>query len=161
MYKVKELMNKEVVFVDISTPLKEILKIFDKYKFHTLPVVNKNKLVGIIEWDNIFQIFKPHPKHIEEFLSRMSGVPREFRESYTLDLSFEISPEMLVLCIAADLMETDLEVVYEDESVSDAYEKMKRKKLRCLPVVDRKNNLVGIITLLDIIFGILKKKGIF
>ena len=161
MYGVKELMNKNVVFVEVSTTLGEILKIFDKYKFHTLPVVEKGKLVGIIEWEDIFQIFKPHPKHIEEFLSRLTSVPKEFREVYTLDLTLEISPEILVLCIAADLMKTNVVVAYEDETISVAYEKMTRNNLKRLPVVDRENNLVGIITLLDIVFGILKKKGIF
>ncbi|RKY32627.1 MAG: hypothetical protein DRP67_00640 [Candidatus Omnitrophota bacterium] len=161
MYLVKEFMKKEVVYVEVSTTLREILKVFDKFKYHTLPVVDKKKLVGIIEWEDIFHIFKPHPKHIEEFISRLTSVPKEFREIFTIDLSLEISPEILNLCIAADIMKTNPAVVNENEEVSVAYERMKKQNLNRLPVVDDEGNLVGILSLLDIIFGILEKKGFF
>ncbi len=161
MYLVKEFMKKEVVSVEVSTTLGEILKVFDKFKYHTIPVVDKGKLVGIIEWEDIFQIFKPHPKYIEEFISRLTSVPREFREIFTLDLTLEISPEILNLCIAADIMKINPVVVKEDEEVSIAYERMKRQNLKRLPVVDKDGNLVGMLSFLDIIFGILKKKNFF
>jgi len=159
MYKVKDLMNKEIVSVQIDTKFKDILNTFYKYKYHTLPVLKDKKLIGVIKWEDIFQIFKPHPKHIEEFVSKLTFIPREYRDVFNIDLSFEISPEVLALCIAADLLSTDFLAVYEDESVSKVYKKMKEKNVSKAFVVDKNGNLEGILSLLDIILGIFKQKG--
>ncbi len=159
MYKVKDLMNKEIVSVQIDTKFKDILNTFYKYKYHTLPVLKDKKLVGVIKWEDIFQIFKPHPKYIEEFVSKLTFIPREYRDVFNIDLSFEISPEVLVLCVAADLLNTNYLTVTEDESVSKVYKKMKERKVTKAFVVDEEGNLKGILSLLDIILGIFKQKG--
>ena len=159
MYKVKDLMNTEIVSVQIDTKFKDILKTFYKYKYHTLPVLEDKKLIGVIKWENIFQIFKPHPKYIEEFVSKLTFIPKEYRDVFNIDLSFEISPEVLALCIAADLVNTDFLAVSEDENISKVYKKMKERKVTKAFVIDENGNLKGILSLLDIILGIFKKKG--
>lgn len=160
MYKVKDLMSTDIVSVELDTSFKDVLKTFYKYKYHTLPVLKGKKLVGVIKWEDIFQIFKPHPKHIEEFVSKLAFVPKEFRNIFNIDLTFEISPEMLVLCIAADLLNTDYLAVYEEESVSKVYQKMKEKNVNKSFVIDTEGNLLGMLSLLDIILGICKHKGL-
>jgi len=42
---VKEVMRKDVVTVKESTTLKDLMRIFRKYTFHTLPVVTEDKKV--------------------------------------------------------------------------------------------------------------------
>ena len=160
MYLIKEIMNKELVSVDVSATLLQILKIFYKYKFRIIPVLDdKKKLVGIIEWENIFQIFKPYPKHIENFVQHLTGVPKEFREIFNIDLSFEMPHEIMVLFIATDLMDTNFVTANEEEKFSIAYKKMKESKVNALFIINKENKLVGMLTLLDIVLGILKKKG--
>lgn len=161
MYKVKELMKKEIISIKISASLKEILQIFYKKGIHTLPVIDKGKLVGIIEWESILYILKPHPKHIEKFVSTLTFLPKEFREIFNVDFDLEISPKVMVLLIAQDLMNRNVITVYEDNDISYTYKKMKENNIKSIFVIDKNGILVGMISFFDIILGILKKKGLF
>ena len=160
MFEISELMTTNIVSIEKSTTLKEILRIFYTSNHHTIPVLEKNKPVGIVQWNNVFQILKPYPKYIEDFVSRLPFVPKELRNIFNIDLSLEISPEVLILCIANDVMETDFITVNEKETISEAYTKMQKHEITCVLVINDNFQLVGIISLVDIVMGILKKKGL-
>lgn len=49
-----------------------------------------------------------------------------------------------------DVMTTDVRCCYEDQSLDDAIEAMRRHQVRRLPVLDRQHLLVGIVSLGDI-----------
>ncbi|MEA3485713.1 MAG: CBS domain-containing protein, partial [Candidatus Aerophobetes bacterium] len=68
---VKEAMRRDVITVKESTTLKELMEIFYKYTFHTLPVVREDKkVVGVVALEDICKIFYPHPPHILRMLER-------------------------------------------------------------------------------------------
>ncbi|RLE07552.1 hypothetical protein DRJ00_07935, partial [Candidatus Aerophobetes bacterium] len=53
---VKEVMKREVVTVREATTLKELMGIFQKYTFHTLPVVKEdNRIVGVVALEDILK----------------------------------------------------------------------------------------------------------
>lgn len=52
---------------------------------------------------------------------------------------------------AGDIMSSDLTTVQETEPVLDAFEKIQRKGVRRLPVVDAAQRLVGVVTFDDLI----------
>jgi len=69
---VEEVMKKKVVTVRRGTTLKELIEIFGKFTFHTLPVVEKdNRLVGVVALEDVLKIFQPYPSHILEMLERV------------------------------------------------------------------------------------------
>ena len=69
---VKDVMKQDVITVEESTTLRELVGIFQKYTFHTLPVVKEdNKLVGVVALEDILKIFEPYPSHILEMLERV------------------------------------------------------------------------------------------
>lgn len=46
--KVKDIMVKKVITVGINAPIEEISKIFTEKTIHSLPVLNGNKVAGVI-----------------------------------------------------------------------------------------------------------------
>jgi CBS domain-containing membrane protein len=48
MFNIEQVMVKKVVSVSPSNSIKEVAEILSKSEFHALPVVDKNKLVGIV-----------------------------------------------------------------------------------------------------------------
>ncbi len=48
MYSLPEIMTRVPVFVEANTTIKEVAEILSRQSFHSLPVLNKGKLVGIV-----------------------------------------------------------------------------------------------------------------
>ena len=48
MFTIEQVMVKKIVSVSPSNSIKEVAEILSKSEFHALPVVDKNKLVGIV-----------------------------------------------------------------------------------------------------------------
>ena len=155
---VKDVMKKKVVTVKRSTTLRELIGIFDKFTFHTLPVVEEdNKLVGVVALEDILKIFEPYPSHILEMLERVPFLD-EYGERSLLEV--DIPCELGVLCLVEDLMNRNVITTSEEMTTFEARSLMKLHKLRRLPVVDKEGYLKGIISLFDIILAVFKKKGI-
>jgi len=155
---VKEVMKQEVVTVKESTTLRELMKIFHKYTFHTLPVVDKDKkVVGIVALEDVLKIFYPHPPHILEMLERTPLWDGQEEESL---MEADIPPEMGVLCIVKDLMNTNVVTIGEEATTMEARSLMKLHRLKRLPVVDEDRRLLGIISLFDIILAVFREKGV-
>ncbi|MCD6232274.1 CBS domain-containing protein, partial [Candidatus Aerophobetes bacterium] len=153
--QVKEIMRKRVITVKESTTLRELIEIFDKYTFHTLPVVDKeNKVVGIVAFEDILKVFEPHPSYIMDMLRRTP-----LWEEYGIKdfLEIDIPPEIGILCVAEDLMNTNVITTTEEATIIEVCSLMKLNKLRRIPVVDKERRLVGIVSLFDIILAIFKE----
>jgi len=155
---VKEVMRTELVTVKESTTLKELMAVFYKFNFHTIPVVRgNNKLVGIVALEDVLKIFEPSPPHIMEMLRR-SPFRDELEEINLLDA--DIPPEMRTLCIVKDLMNVNVVTIDKETTTPAALSLMKLHQLRRLPVVDKEGFLIGIISLFDIILAVFKEKGV-
>ncbi|MBR9915342.1 MAG: CBS domain-containing protein [Algicola sp.] len=48
MFTIEQVMAKNLVSVDANTTIKEVAEILSKKEFHALPVLENNKLVGIV-----------------------------------------------------------------------------------------------------------------
>ena len=57
-----------------------------------------------------------------------------------------------------DVMNKEPYILYEEDTVLDASKFMKKERIRNLPVVDKNNKLIGLVTLREIIEGIVAKK---
>lgn len=155
---VKDVMKQDVITVKESTTLKKLMGIFQKYTFHTLPVIREdNKLVGVVALEDVLKIFEPYPSHILEMLKRVPFLD-EYGERYLLEV--DIPPEMGVLCVVRDLMNENVISISEERTTFEARSLIKLHKLKRLPVVDKESHLIGIISLFDIIVAVFKEKGI-
>lgn len=154
---VKEVMSKEVITVKPSLNLIELMKLFRTYHFHRFPVVDEdNHILGTVDIEGVMTIFKHHSKG----LTRMLRASPSLKVEEEMDiLDAEITPEWVQSTAVADLMESNFITIEEDKTISEARSLMKlHNKQGLLVVKDR--NLVGVITLFDIIYGLFRERRV-
>ena len=155
--KVKDCMTKDVVTVKRSTALTELIEIFRKYNFHTLPVVEEgNKIVGIVTFEDILKVFQPYSQQMVKMLETIPFAERIEEEDILLA---DISSEMGVLVIVDDFMNTHFVTINQQASIKEARSLMRLHNTERLPVVEN-GTLVGMVTLFDIIISVFKQKGV-
>ncbi|MDH7517126.1 MAG: CBS domain-containing protein [Candidatus Thermoplasmatota archaeon] len=128
--KVKDIMTKDVVYVDKDESLSRVLELMKKYDITKIPVVENKKLIGIIT-DNLIAY--------KLGSIRKRGIPasRLHASSVTEKKYKTISPETYV----KDILET----------VGEPGPTM-------LPVVEKDNRLVGVLTKADLLHLVNSKK---
>lgn len=55
MFTIEQVMVKNLVSISSSTTIKEVAELLAKKEFHALPVVDKDKLVGIVTTTDLIQ----------------------------------------------------------------------------------------------------------
>ncbi|MEA3328138.1 MAG: CBS domain-containing protein [Candidatus Omnitrophota bacterium] len=156
--KVKDCMTEKVVTVSRATTLTELIELFRKHNFHTLPVVEAdNKVAGIVTFEDILKVFQPYSQEVARMLEATPLVEKVEEEDILLA---DISGEMGMLVIVDDLINTRFVTVSQESSIEEARALMKLHRLPRLPVVKNGGFLKGIISLFDIILAVFKEKGI-
>jgi len=153
---VSEVMDRDVLTVKPSTTLLELIKLMRKLNQHMFPVVDDdNNLLGIVNYRGICSIFRPFSKSISEIVKRMPFVENVDDE----DLNLELSPEMGMLILVDDIINTNYVAVKEDATIKEARRLMRLHNIELLPVVSEKK-LVGMLSLLDLFIYIFKEHDI-
>lgn len=155
--QVKDIMQTEIISVKQGTTLAQLLDTFrDFHTFPTVPVVdNNNVLVGIVHIQSFFEIFQPHH---QDLLMRnpLSMVSREPTNIFDVD----IEEDMGMLVIAADIMDTRVITIRENNDLREAYDLMRLHDRDAILVVDKDKKLTGMIGIFDIVMKIFKEKGL-
>jgi len=151
-------MTKAVITVKRSTTLAELIEVFRRFNYHTLPVVEEeDHLVGIVTFEDIWKVFQPHGADVTRMLKTIPFLG-EVREEEDILLA-DISAEMGRLVVVDDLMNTQFATADEDMDISRVRSLMKVHNVNRLPVV-KAGRLAGIISLFDIILAIFREKGV-
>ncbi len=154
---VKDIMNKDVIWVGLYTTLRELLTKFDS--FHTFPIVpvvdEEMKLIGIVRLQNLIDVFLPYDRE----LLKLSPFIDEFWDENIFKV--EIEPELGILVVMSDIMDRDFVVIKSEEKIERAYEQLKAHKKDQMPVVNEEGKLCGIIGLFDIVRYVFKEKGLY
>ncbi len=126
---VSTIMTKKIVTVKTSDSLVTVGELFDKHLIHHLPVLDGDKLIGMISKSD-FLLFR-----------------RGFYESRTEEKydQFRLRNHK-----ASDIMTKGLAKLDEGDKINVALEVFKKNFLHALPVM-RNDKLVGIVTAHDII----------
>jgi acetoin utilization protein AcuB len=134
MVQVKDLMKTDLVTTGPNEPIKDALEKMVKGKIRRMPVIDGDRLVGIITDRDVRQALNSpfifHERSYDEYLLR------------------EIKVE--------NSMTQDPITIRPDANIIEAAEQMEMKKIGGLPVVD-KGALVGIITLSDLMKFLIKQ----
>jgi acetoin utilization protein AcuB len=153
---VSVVMDRDVITVKPSTTLLELIKLMRKLNQHMFPVVDDdNNLLGIVNYRGICSIFRPFSRSISEIVKRMPFVEKVDDE----DLNLELSPEMGMLILVDDIINTNYVSVKEDTTIKKARRLMRLHNIELLPVVSEKK-LVGMLSLLDLFIYIFKEHDI-
>ncbi len=136
--KISDVMSSPVITVDITSTLKDAMKIMIKYGFRRLPVVENNIVKGIVTAMDIIKFFGTHKAfeyttsgNIEEILS----VPVE------------------------EVMVKDVVTVSPDSDVGEAARLMNERNVGSVLVVTKEYELLGIVSERDILYAIASSKG--
>ena len=135
---VKNWMSKDVITVNAEDSMQDAGYLLREHKINVLPVMEKESLVGIVT---------------DRDLKKASP-----SDATTLDMH-----ELLFLISkikVGDLMKTPVITIPPDYTVEEAAVILLEKKISGLPVVDEKNQLVGIITRSDLFRVLISLTGL-
>jgi acetoin utilization protein AcuB len=124
----KDWMTPDPVTVHPDTGVRTAFRLMKKGGFKQLPVVEEGKLVGIITDRDLRR-----PDLSDEIQS--------WEQLYKLDDTFNVR----------GVMTTDVITVREDETLESACWILRMKKINALPVVSNTGELVGILTVHDVL----------
>ena len=127
--KVSSIMTRGVVTVDMDDSLQTIREILNSFEFHHIPVVDGQKLIGIISDRDLLGELSP-------FLDTPSQEHRDFA---------------ILKKRAHQIMSRILITVNAKTSIEKASNLLMENNISCLPVVSTQDNVEGIVTWKDIL----------
>ncbi len=157
--KVSDIMTKDVVACKPSDPIESVVKLMSEKDISGVPVIDGDKLVGVVTEADILRILAVPPKSDTLWLPS------------PLEIIFEIPFKELVqlrrlqkeykdigLNTVESIMKKNVISTTPDADIEDAAALMVKHKINRLTVV-QKGKLVGIITRDDIIHGLGGRKA--
>ena len=126
---VDEIMTTKVISIGMDDTLEQIQKVFEKYKFHHLLVMEDEELIGIISDRDV----------LKEICPQVNTISEDSRALKTLKKT------------AHQIMTRKPITVEPDTLVEDAANIMLKKNVSCLPVVSPPGNIEGILSRKDIL----------
>ncbi len=147
--KVKDIMTEKVIAVSPETSVKEIADILLKKKIGGVPVLDGEKLVGIVTEEDL--IMKNVKLHFPTYIQLLDAVI--YLESLK---KYEEELRKAVGATAKDVMTRDLVTISPEADIEEAATLMIERNISRLPVVEN-DKLVGIITRRDILKAISKE----
>ena len=126
--KVAEVMTHEVVCVDVDDTLDDVRSLFSQHGFHHLMVVRGGRLVGLLSDRDLL-------RHVSPFVGKMSERAQDVET-----LSRKVHQVMRRLLVTA----------LPEEDATAAAQLMLEKGVSCLPVVDARGTLQGVLSWRDL-----------
>lgn len=127
--QVSEIMTREVASLSEDDSLSNLREAMGALRFRHMPVTDGDRLIGLITERDLLRI------------STSSLWPHQGEQDRALAERFRVR----------DVMVRDVMTVSPDTDVEEAGRVLLRERFGCLPVVDRENVLVGIVTSSDYI----------
>ena len=151
--KVRDIMNVKPIIVQADDPVSEASRKLRENKISGMPVLDGEKLVGIISESDLLRLLSVEEESGNLWLPspfEVFEVPfRDFLKWERMRSSMENIPNKKV----SDVMKRNLHEIGPDDSVEEAASIMTRHRINRLPVVEE-GRLVGIVTRGDIISGL-------
>lgn len=144
--KIKDIMVANVISVSPETPVSEVADILFNNRFHGLPVIEKEKVIGIITEDDFFlknydEMFLPSYIRFLKENKTVENLPDDIREKI----------EKLLGTKARDIMTADCLTADSEMDATELMRLVKETNFTSFPVVDGQNNIRGIVTLSDVL----------
>ena len=134
---VKNWMTRDVITITPDTSLHEAHRLMTEKRIRRLPVVDHGKLIGLVTLGDV----------------------RSAEPSSASTLSVWEMNNLLAKLRVSEIMTRDPVTISQEATISTVAEIMLERKFSCLPVVDNKDQLVGIITESDIFRLVVREWG--
>ncbi len=157
--KVKDVMRTSVVVLPQNATLKDVLDKFLENHLDSLPVIDAAlRVVGFITIDDLVDIFLPRYFEILRDFSALEDkgqLVSLFNQAFA---GLDSHHEKLIL--AADVMCSKLRWIQAEDSLLEAAAHLQEQNYERLPVVDKDQKLVGLISDFEVILALLRGTAI-
>jgi CBS domain-containing membrane protein len=152
--KVQDVMRRSVVSLPQNASLYEVLQKFTNHHIDSLPVLDAaQRVVGFITIEDLVDLFLPR---YYELLRDYAALEDKGQIGSLFDLSFVgLDPAEEKLILAADIMNSRVHWVRGEDSLLAAAARLQAQNFERLPVVDRDQKLVGLISDFEIVLALL------
>ncbi|WP_300408781.1 magnesium transporter [Lagierella sp.] len=100
--QISSIMNHDVISVNTIEDREEVARIFTKYDFYTMPVVdNENRLVGIITVDDVLDILEKETTEDMDIMSAITPTEKTYKQLSVLEIWKNRIPWLLILLISS------------------------------------------------------------
>ena len=141
----KEIMNKKVITIKKDASIKELSELLVNNKISGVPVLDENgSLAGIVSEGDI--IVQNSDLHFPRYFKLLDAII--YLESLN---KFKRSLKKHLATKVEDIMTVKVKTASEDTPINEIADIMLDSRVNRLPVMDKNNKLVGIITRADIV----------
>ena len=133
--KVSSIMSKEVISITKDAKFSELKTIFDKYNIHHLPVLEGDKLIGMVSTNDLIRFC---------FFDNLNYARADIEQLMDQTLKIE------------DFMMPDPIALPHNASIKEAAFIFRQGEFHSLPVVDEENRVMGIVTTKDMMGYLLR-----
>jgi len=144
--KIKDIMTKDVLTVPVDGPIDQVVGILTDHRIHGIPVVDGEKLVGIITEDDFFS-----KKSLGFDLLSYLELVKANKPVGKMTKEDKEQVQKIITSSAKDIMTGDCVTVSPEDEVEKLVEIFRNAGFSSIPVVDENCVLRGIITRSDVI----------
>lgn len=99
---IEELMETNVISVSTLTDQEEVARMFAKYNFLAIPVVDtENRMIGIVTFDDAMDVMEEEATEDIEIMSGMSPSEKTYSRASVWDLFKQRIPWLLIMMVSA------------------------------------------------------------
>ena len=99
---VKDIMLTNMIFVNTRTDQEEVARMFSKYNFLALPVVDgENRMVGIVTFDDAMDVMEEEATEDMELMSGMTPSEKPYLKSSAFELFKNRIPWLMLMMVSA------------------------------------------------------------
>jgi len=100
--KIEDIMLTNLIYVTTQTDQEEVARMFSKYNFLALPVVDgENRMVGIVTFDDAMDVMEDEATEDMEIMAAMTPSEKSYLKSTPVDLFKHRIPWLMLLMVSA------------------------------------------------------------
>lgn len=100
--EIREIMTEAVISINTQDDQEEVAKMFSKYNFLALPVVDtENRMVGIVTFDDAMDVMEEEATEDMEIMAAMTPSEKSYLKSTPFDLYKHRIPWLMLLMVSA------------------------------------------------------------
>lgn len=155
--KVKDAMNIDVITCKPDDPVSTLVDLFKNNHISGMPVVENEKVVGIVSETDLLKLFKTPEFSVDMLLpSPFEIIEMPIRSVIRFE-EFKKALEDIRMKPVRDIMKKKIYSISPDSTLEDASNMMVKYRVNRLPVIEN-GKLVGILVRSDIIRGLSKEQ---
>jgi CBS domain-containing protein len=158
MIKIKEAMESNVLVLNKGETITDAAKLLSKNNISGAPVVEDDKILGILSEGDIMKLLDVHSPNINLVLpSPLDLIEMPIKMKHEYDETVR-GIKRASLILIEEIMVSPAITIGPDADIADAAIIMDKEDIKRIPVVDDQENLIGIVTRGDIVKALVDYK---